>query len=299
MNILTDPRYEDLLQIRATDPGRVARAAADRTRRSVVAGDGRLVIIAIDHPARRILGVGAEPLAMADRREVLERTIRALRRPGVDGLLASPDILEDLLLLGELDNKVVFGSMNRGGLTGTAWEMDDRFTGHDADTIERLRLEGGKMLVRILDDDTGTINTLESCARAVTELANRQLLALVEPLPAYRGEDGKVRISDDMSAIVAAVSVASSLGATSAYTWLKLPAASDPEMMAAATTLPALLLGGDPGPDPSAMIASWKRAMSSPNVRGLVAGRSLLFPADGNVERATDQAVSIVHGDGS
>ena len=90
------------------------------------------MIIAVDHPARRILRVGDRPYAMANRRLLLENTIRALRRPGVDGLLASPDVLEDLLLLGELDNKVLFGSMNRGGLTGSAWELDDRFTAHDA-----------------------------------------------------------------------------------------------------------------------------------------------------------------------
>lgn len=299
MTILDDQRFESLLELRATDPARVERTAAERPRRSLLEGDGRLVIIAIDHPARRILGVGDDPRAMANRRVVLERTIRALRRPGVDGLLASPDILEDLLLLGELDNKVLFGSMNRGGLTGTAWELDDRFTAHDPATIERLGLDGGKMLVRILDDDPGTIRTLAGCAQAVTDLASRGLVALVEPLPANRDPSGRVRISDDMDDIVAAVAVASSLGATSAYTWLKLPAASDPEMMAGATTLPALLLGGDPGPDPSAMIASWKRAMACANVRGLVAGRSLLFPGDGNVERATDQAVAIVHGDGS
>lgn len=294
MTILDDRRYEDLLHLRATDPGRVMVAAEQRVRGR---RDGeRLVIIAIDHPARRILGVGDDSRAMANRRIVLERTIRALRRPGVDGLLASPDILEDLLLLGELDRKILFGSMNRGGLTGSVWELDDRFTAHDADTIERLGLDGGKMLVRILDEDPGSVDTLEACARAVTDLASRKLLALVEPLPAYRDAGGRVRISDDMDEIVTAVAVASSLGATSAYTWLKLPAASDPETMAAATTLPALLLGGDPGPDPSAMIASWKRAMSCANVRGLVAGRSLLYPGDGDVERATDQAVAIVHG---
>lgn len=297
MTFLDDERYRRLLHTRATDPGRIEEMAGKRRRREVTGGDGRLVIIALDHPARRILRVGDNARAMWDRRAVLENTIRALRRPGVDGLLASPDILEDLLLLGELDDKVLFGSMNRGGLTGSVWELDDRFTAYTAASIERLGLEGGKMLVRIADDDRGSVETLESAAAAVTTLAERQLLAMVEPLPAYRDGDGRVRISDDIDSIVAAVAVASALGSTSAYTWLKLPAVVDPETMMAATTLPALLLGGDPGPDPEPLVAAWQRAMEIPNVRGLVAGRSLLFPGDGVVERATDQAVRIVHGD--
>jgi hypothetical protein len=98
-----------------------------------------------------------------------------------------------------------------------------------------------------------------------------------------------------MDLLVEAVAVASALGPTSAYTWLKLPASSDPERMMAATTLPALILGGDPGDKAAEMMDGWRRAMKIPNVRGLVAGRSLIFPSDGDVERWVDVAVSIVH----
>ncbi len=297
MTILDDERYERLLRVRRSDPAAVQRHADERLRRPLLGDDGRLLIVAADHPARRILRVGDDPRAMSDRRRLLENLVRALRRPGVDGVLASPDVLDDLLLLEELHEKVLFGSMNRGGLTGSVWELDDRFTAHDPDACERLRLDGAKMLARIVLDDPGTIETLEGCARAVTDLARRGLVAMVEPLAAYRDDDGRIRISDDLDEVVAAVSVASSLGASSAYTWLKLPAVPDPEPMLAATTLPALLLGGDPGEDESRVVTSWRRAMAAPNMVGLVAGRSLLFPADGNVERATDRAVGIVHGE--
>jgi len=57
-----------------------------------------------------------------------------------------------------------------------------------------------------------------------------------------------------------------------------------------------LLLGGDPGGDVEGLVRSWRRAMAFPQVRGLVAGRSLVFPADGDVERWVDTAVEIVHG---
>jgi hypothetical protein len=62
----------------------------------------------------------------------------------------------------------------------------------------------------------------------------------------------------------------------------------------AATTLPGLILGGAPGPDPDATYASWERAMRVPNVRGLVVGRALLFPHDGDVAGAIQRAAKIV-----
>jgi hypothetical protein len=296
VTLITDARYEELLRLRAEQPEAIAERARSRQRRPFLAADGRLVIVAIDHPARRILRVGADPYAMADRRLVLERTVRALQRPGVDGVLATPDIAEDLLLLGELEGKVVFGSMNRGGLTGSVWELSDRITGYDARGIAGMGFEGGKMLLRLDYQDPGTETTIDVCVAAINQLADQQLVAMVEPLPARRDAAGKVSVTDDMDLVVEAVAVASGLGRTTAYTWLKLPAVSDPERMMAATTLPSLLLGGDPGDRAGELLASWRRAMAIPHVRGLVAGRSLLFPADGEVERWVDAAVEIVHG---
>ena len=89
-------------------------------------------------------------------------------------MLGSPDVIEELLLLGALDGKVVIGSMNRGGLDGAVWTMDDRFTGYDAESIERFGLQGGKMLLRIDNSDPGVAATIQACAHAVTELADRR-----------------------------------------------------------------------------------------------------------------------------
>jgi hypothetical protein len=69
--------------------------------------------------------------------------------------------------------------------------------------------------------------------------------------------------------------------------------------MLGTTTLPALILGGAPGPDPEATYASWERAMSVPSVRGLVVGRALLYPPDGDVAAAIDRAARIVRPKGS
>ncbi len=287
-------RIAELISARVYRPEYVAEAAAARRRAAKFAGtEGRLVIIAADHPARGALGVGGERFAMADRANLLDRLCTALQRPGVTGVLGTADILEDLLLLGVLDDKVIIGSMNRGGLSGTAFEMDDRFTGYDADTVCRMGFDGGKMLLRIDPDDPLTVRTLEACGRAVSELASRRLIAMVEPFMSRRVDS---RVSNDLSAdaMIQAISIASGLGSTSAYTWLKVPVVPDMSRVMAASTLPALLLGGDAPATPGNAFSGWREALQIPSVRGIVAGRSLLYPADGDVARAVDTVVGLL-----
>jgi hypothetical protein len=282
-------------ETRALHPERIAELAAARVRRPLLRGNNRLMLVAADHPARGALGVRELPTAMEDRRELISRLVRALRRPGVDGVLGPADVLEDLLLLGELDDKVVIGSMNRGGLQGAAFELDDRFTAYDVPTLQRMRFDGGKMLTRIDLADPGTVRTLEHCAAAVSELAEAGLPAMIEPFLCHRDGD---RIVNDLTAAAVAKSVviASALGSTSAYSWLKLPVVDDMERVMAATTLPTLLLGGDPSTSPEETYATWSKALALPGVRGLVVGRALLYPAGGDVELAVDSAVSLVGG---
>ncbi|URN10878.1 aldolase [Actinomadura madurae] len=287
-------RISDLADVRAARPEAIAEAAARRVRRDALLGaSGRLMIIAADHPARGALGVGGDPVAMADRAGLLDRLCVALDRPGVDGVLGTPDVLEDLMLLGVLDGRLAIGSMNRGGLAGTSFEIDDRFTAYDADAIAAARLDGGKMLLRVDDADPATARTLEGCARAVSGLARHRLMAMVEPFVAHRIE-GRVRNLLTPEAMIRAVSVASGLGVTSAYTWLKVPVVPEMERVMAATTLPALLLGGEVAGDPRAVRDGWRRAMRIPGVKGLVVGRSLLYPPDGDVRGAVDAAVEVL-----
>ena len=284
---------ERITEIRATRPDAVAEALAARKRRPLLAESGTLFFVAADHPARGAIKVGDDPRAMADRGDLLRRLVTALERPGVDGLLGSPDIIDDLALLGALDEKVVIGSMNRGGLAGAVFELDDRFTGYTAEAIAAAGFEGGKMLLRIADDDPGTLPTLTACAAAVDALAARGLIAMIEPFAARR-ENGRVKVVLDPDPTIRAIGITSALGATSAYTWLKLPVIEEMERVMAATTLPTLLLGGDPGTDTEKTFEGWRRAMQIPQVRGLVAGRALLYPGDGDVAGAVDAAATIV-----
>ncbi|MDQ0717746.1 DhnA family fructose-bisphosphate aldolase class Ia [Streptomyces luteogriseus] len=286
----------DLTTVRARNPEAVAEAAARRVQRPLLGDSGRLMIVAADHPARGALGVGDRRLAMANRADLLQRLCTALSRPGVDGVLATADILEDLLLLGVLENKVVMGSMNRGGLAGAAFEMDDRFTGHRAEDIARLRFDAGKLLVRIDYDDPGSLTTLESTARAIDAMAERRLPLFVEPFISRR-VDGRVRNDLSAEAVTRSVAIASGLGGTSAYTWLKLPVTDDPDDMAEVletSTLPVVLLGGEVGEDQEGAYERWRKALRLPTVQGMVVGRSLLYPAGGSVEEAVDTAVGLL-----
>ncbi|HEV2251384.1 MAG TPA: hypothetical protein VGT60_12850 [Candidatus Limnocylindria bacterium] len=288
-----------LARIRATDPDAIARALAGRRRRPLLR-DGKLFLVAADHTARGVLAAGGDPRAMADRGRLLVRLVEALAHPAVDGVLATADLVDDLALLGALDDKVVFGSMNRGGLAGSVFELDDRFTGYTAAAIARCGLDGGKLMLRVADDDPGTVRTMVACARAIDELGALGLPAMVEVF-ASRTVDGKTTNDLSVDATMRAIAITSGLGSTSAHVWLKLPVVEEGVppgasmgRLLSATTLPVVLLGGDPGEDRDATYQRWAVSMALPQVRGLVAGRTLLYPPDGNVAAAVDAAASIV-----
>jgi hypothetical protein len=281
-----------LAATRANRPEAIAEAAAARKRPDPP--PERLMLIAADHPARGALSVGNRPLAMASRTDLLDRLVVALSRPGVHGMLGTADILEDLLLLGALEGKVVHGSMNRGGIAGTAFEFDDRFTGYDAAAVAAMGFDGGKMLLRVDPVDRASARTLHACAQAVTELAALRLTAMVEPFWVSRRPDGRPVNDLSPAAVMRSIAVAQGLGNTSAYTWLKLPVVDDMPRVMEASTLPTLLLGGDPSGDQDETYASWEAALTLPNVRGLIVGRTLLYPPDDDVATAVDTAVSLL-----
>ncbi len=90
------------------------------------------------------------------------------------------------------------------------------------------------------------------------------------------------------------MTVAAGVGNTSAYTWLKVPVVPDMAQVMAATTLPAVILGGEVSGDPDAAYEAWRSALSLPTVQGLVVGRALLYrPDDQHRRRGDDTAVSL------
>lgn len=288
--------YARILQARLSEPRALQRALAGRPRRSLLPDDQRLVVLAADHTARGMVAAGDDPLAAADRRGLLSRLLTGLENPRVDGVMASADILEELALLGALDHRLAIGTMNRGGIIGAAWELDDRLTAYDADHVAEAGLDGGKMLLRLEMTDPGVARTIELAARLTTALADQSLMAMIEPLPYVKEASGRAVLDTSERALVRVVGIASGLGSTSAYTWLKIPATANPALVAAATTCPILLLGGDAGAAWEAVFERWRAALTVPNVRGLVPGRALLYPSTMSPREAIGRAVDLVHG---
>jgi hypothetical protein len=231
---------------------------------------------------------------MSNRYDLPERLVLALSRPGVDGVLGTADIIDDLVLLGALDGKIVAGSMNRGGLKSAVFEMDDRFTGYDVPGMVDSSIDMAKLLLRINLADAGSAATLESAARAIDAAATARLPILIEPFMS-EWRDATVHNNLSAHAVITSMAISSGLGNSSAFSWLKLPVVAEMERVMEATTLPTLLLGGDQQQAQDETYQSWADALVLPGVRGLVVGRTLLYPADGDVAVAVDTAASLVH----
>jgi hypothetical protein len=210
-----------LTEVRVSDPDRALRAAQTRQRRAQLTADGKLSILAADHPARRVVRVGDDPLAMADRHDYLARIVRVLLSELVDGVLATMDILEDLFVLhdlsrtaggaGLLDNKLLLASLNRAGLAGSSWEMNDPVSGATPATCAAWGLDGAKFLLRLCSDEPGSLATLLAAAPAISELNALSLPMFLEPLPVAKTEHG-YQVSKRADALAKAAGVASALG---------------------------------------------------------------------------------------
>jgi hypothetical protein len=296
---LTDKQYNELIQARLKSPESFKKALVNRKRRNLIGKDGRLLIVAADHTARGIISAGNEKYIIANRRLLLDRLLRSLSNPNVDGVLASADIVEELAWLGALESKLVFGTMNRGGYLGTTWGLDDPMTAYDADSIAELGLDAGKVLIRFEDTDIGVGRTIEYVVEAMRLLTERKIVCLVEPLPYKKDANGMPMLDKSTDRLDKIVSITAGFGSSASYTWLKLPSWTNHVTLSESTTLPILLLGGDPGENLDATFEEWRGALQIPNVIGLVAGRPLLYPFDNDVEKSVDRAARLVHVSGA
>ena len=302
---LPQAAYARIVETRINLPDAAEQAAKQRRRRRALAPDGKLAILAADHPARMVLRVGDDPLAMANRWTLLARILRVLTSGQFDGVMGTPDIIDDLLILhymdrdadgpGFLDDKVMIGCMNRGGLAGAAFELDDRMTGFTAARIAEMQLDGAKMMFRLDPADPASLETIGYCVRAIDECTGVGIPVFLEALMVERTSAG-VKVVKTPDALVKVVGVASALGASSLTTWLKIPYCDRFEVVAAATTLPILMLGGESTGDPRGLFTEFVRGMAAgATVRGALVGRYVTFPGAED-PRAVAQAVhGIVH----
>ncbi|HTS60400.1 MAG TPA: hypothetical protein VMH28_00165 [Candidatus Acidoferrales bacterium] len=294
-----------LTEARVCDPEFSRRAALARVRRPRLAPDGKLNLLAADHPARSVTRVGDNALAMADRRDYLARIVRVLSSRRVDGVMATMDILEDLLCIDGLlraagaaallDHKLLIASLNRGGLAGASWELDDPVTGATPAACRDWRLDGAKFLLRVDETDTASLKTMLAAATSINECDALGIPMFLEPLPVTRTEKGYI-VLKTAEALARLAGVASALGMSSRYLWLKLPYCESFETVARSTTLPILLLGGESAGDPAPFLRQLESAMrAGPNVRGALVGRNVLYPGPDDPLAMADAAGGIVH----
>jgi DhnA family fructose-bisphosphate aldolase class Ia len=212
----------------------------------------------------------------------------------LEDLLLAHDLLQAQGLPGFLDEKVIIASLNRGGLNGTRWELNDPITGPKPAAVANWKLDGVKMLLRIADDDESSLRTMEECAAAISEASAHKLPFFLEPLPVVRTDVG-FTIKKTPEALAQIVGVATALGDTSRYVWLKLPYCENFSRVAQATTSPILLLGGDTTDMKQVAQEIHDGLSSHHNVRGAMVGRNILYPKDADPVDASFTIQEIVH----
>lgn len=281
-----------LTHVRATRPEFITDALAARPRRNRLSDDGRLVVLAADHPARMVTSVGTDPVRMGHRGDYLARIVRVLEAGGVDGLMATPDIIEDIVALdalarekgepGFLGRRVLLGSMNRTGFQNAAHELWDPAAAYPrAADLVSANLDGGKILWRYTsrgDASRECQETMVELARLVAEAAALGLPMFIEPLAIENKFDKWLlsKVEEDWIRIIGA---ASSLGPATARNWLKIPYIRPYERIVRATTLPILMLGGPATGIPASILVDFAEGMNAgPNVYGALVGRNILYP---------------------
>jgi hypothetical protein len=304
---LSEDLIGKLTDLRVEGGAQVHEHAARRQRREKLTADGKLVILAADHPARMVTAVGDDPLAMGDRADYLGRIIHVLQSGFVDGLMGTPDILEEALAVdwiqcqagGDsfLDGKLLVGCMNRGGLAGCSFEMEDTFTAFTAPQMVSLGVDGAKMMLRLEPLEAASGRTITACARAINDCLDCGLTVFLEPLM-VRFEGGRYEVDRSREAMVRICGVASALGKSSWKTWLKLPFSVDYPRIVNSTTCPVLMLGGPSTGHPEVLIEEFTAGMrAGENVRGALVGRNLLYPGDADPAQVAAAVWTVVHGD--
>jgi hypothetical protein len=185
--------------MRLKEPGLPQKLARKRVNRDTLSEDGRLTLLAADHPGRMVTAIRDEPVKMGNRHEFLSRILRVLASSPFDGLLATSDVIDELFILEHLmerssgvsflNLKILLGSVNRGGLAGSVFEPDYRPTGYDAEGIHAMNLDGAKLLLRFDANNLDSAKTLGYCVETIracndfeyTDLRRTTTYYLTEP----------------------------------------------------------------------------------------------------------------------
>jgi DhnA family fructose-bisphosphate aldolase class Ia len=216
--------------------------------------------------------------------------------PLCDGILASMQPLVDLSSSGSLlADKQTYLSLNRTGIAGSDFELDDRLV-TSVGAASEAGFSGVKFMVRIDLGDGLSAAGLELLGRVLEEARGAGLDAMVESL-CWR--DG--RVARDVSSVVLAAVIAHDIG--SPLLKVPVPDASAGEERTEAVSrvvqsvgAPVLFLGGPrqrEGPEPlREQVLAEARDVVAGGGRGMAVGRVLL--EDPQPEEMTKQLAAIL-----
>jgi DhnA family fructose-bisphosphate aldolase class Ia len=298
-----DSIFSAITETRVNSPEVILQEATARKRRKKLTRDGKLTILAADHPARMVTRSGDDPIGMCDRQEYLGRVLRVVTNPDVDGIMATTDVIEDLFIVNHLvkqdggpsflDEKVMLGSMNRGGLSGTKFEMDDTFTSFSVESLRLLRLDAAKTMLRLELSSADSAKTMLYNAQIISELNRHEIPCFFEIL--YVSPEG-FKVQKTPAEMMKAIGVAAAMGDSSRNLWLKIPYCEDYARVVKSTTLPLLMLGGESKGDPTGTIGEFVAGLKAgSNVRGALVGRNILFPGKDDPLAAALAVNRVVH----
>ena len=233
-----------------------------------------LVILAADHRARGVITVERYRDYLAALRAVL---------PHCDGVLASAQPLADLVAAKDVEaGQRTYLSVNRTGLHGSAFELDDRLVA-PVDAAAAAGYTGVKHMTRLDLSDPRTAGALELLGQVLAEARRLGLEALVEPL-SWKS----AAVDRTTDAIIYAAVVAHDLGAPLIKVPVPADVAAGPARVDAVARVvdsvgvPVLFLGGPIGPlGPSRaeLLGEVADAMAG-GAAGLAIGRALYQQPD-------------------
>ena len=289
----TEEIFEEIARLRVEHPELIKKELMERKRRKSLTNDGLLTVLAADHPARYLMS----PPEMGNRLDYAGRIVRCMIESDLDGLMATADVIEDIILTNYiykqrykgksfLDGKILMACVNRTGLAGLEHELMDRESAYmSAKKIKEMNLDAAKMLLRIPikadKTDRFAVETMERCAKVTSECVDLGIPMFMEPLAVDKKPEGGYNVIEQPDALIKVMGVAAGLAHSSAYTWLKIPYCNDYARVVKAATLPILMLGGPSTGRPAGTVENFVRGMGAgPNVRGALVGRNVVFPGD-------------------
>jgi DhnA family fructose-bisphosphate aldolase class Ia len=241
------------------------------------------LILAADHRARGVATIER----YGDYLAALQAAL-----PHCDGILATVQPLSDLAASGSLrPDQLTYLSINRTGLAGSAFELDDRLVASVA-RAARDGWTGVKLMTRIAMDDPNGAAALELLGQVLEEAHTAGLDALIESV---FWRDG--RMSHRIDDVVTAAVIAHDLGAP----LLKVPVpeaspgaerADAIHRVVSGVGVPVLFLGG-PRREGGQDVLAIARDVREGGGAGLAVGRVVLEdPAPGDM---ATQLAAIVH----